>query len=72
MMVERYPNLKEEVGGSIFTCEISSLLHKKLARWSIVYCALTLASRPSVSKKRKKKKRKKKREEEEVMCLTVY
>ena len=24
MMVERYPNLKEEVGGSILGCEISS------------------------------------------------
>ena len=32
MMVERYPNLKEEVGGSIPDCEISSLLDKKLAR----------------------------------------
>jgi hypothetical protein len=29
MMVERYPNLKEEVGGSILGCEISSLLGKK-------------------------------------------
>jgi hypothetical protein len=29
MMVERYPNLKEEVGGSIPDCEISSLLDKK-------------------------------------------
>jgi hypothetical protein len=28
MMVERYPNLKEEVGGSILGCEISSLLDK--------------------------------------------
>ena len=35
MMVERYPNLKEEVGGSTPDCEISSLLDKKLARWSI-------------------------------------
>ncbi len=26
MMVERYPNLKEEVGGLILGCEISSLL----------------------------------------------
>ena len=26
MMVERYPNLKEEVSGSIFDCKISSLL----------------------------------------------
>ena len=29
--VERYPNLKEEVGMSISSCEISSLLDKKLA-----------------------------------------
>ena len=33
MMVERYPNLKEEVGGSNPGCEISSLLDGKLARW---------------------------------------
>ena len=26
MMVERYPNLKEDVGGSIPGCDISSLL----------------------------------------------
>ena len=30
MMVERYPNLKEEVGGSKIGCEISSLLDKNL------------------------------------------
>ena len=29
MTVERYPNLEEEVGGSIPECEISSLLDKK-------------------------------------------
>ena len=29
MMVERYPNLKEEVGSSIFGCEISFLLDQK-------------------------------------------
>jgi len=33
MMVERYPNLKEEVGRSIPGCEISSLLDEKLAKW---------------------------------------
>jgi hypothetical protein len=32
MIVERYPSLKEEVGGSIPGCEISSLLDKKLAK----------------------------------------
>ena len=41
MMVERYPNLKEEVGGLILDCEVSSLLDINLA----------LACRPSVSKK---------------------
>ena len=33
VMVEGYPNLKEEVGGSNPGCEISSLLDGKLARW---------------------------------------
>jgi hypothetical protein len=33
MMVERYPNIKEEVGGSISGCEISSLPDGKLAKW---------------------------------------
>ena len=28
MMVERYPNLKKEVGGLVLGCEISSLLDK--------------------------------------------
>ena len=31
MTVERYPNLKEEVGGSIHGCEISSPPDKNLA-----------------------------------------
>ena len=30
MMLERYPNLKEEVGGTIPDCEISSLLDRNL------------------------------------------
>jgi hypothetical protein len=44
---KRYPNLKEEGGGSIPGYEISSLLDKKkkLARWSTASCALTLACR---------------------------
>ena len=33
MMVKRYPNLKEKVGGSIPGCEISSLPDGKLAKW---------------------------------------
>ena len=32
MMVERHPNVKEEVGGSIPGCEISSILDRKLVR----------------------------------------
>ena len=51
MMMERYPNLKEGVGGSIPDCEISSLPNEKLVRWSTTSCALVLACRPSVSKK---------------------
>jgi hypothetical protein len=57
MTVERYPNLKEEVDGSIPGYEISSLLDGKLARWSPTSCASTLAYRPSVSKKKNKNKR---------------
>jgi hypothetical protein len=49
MMVERHPNLKEEVVGSILSYEISSLLDKKLTKWSTASCALALACRPSVS-----------------------
>ena len=33
IMIERYPKLKEEVGGSILDYEVSSLLDTKLARW---------------------------------------
>jgi hypothetical protein len=51
-MMERYPNLKEEVGGSIPGCEISSLLDGKLAKWSTASCALALAQQPFVSKKK--------------------
>ena len=39
VMVEGYPNLKEEVGGSNPGYEISSLLDGKLARWSTASCA---------------------------------
>ena len=41
MMVETYPNLKEEAGGLNPGCEISSLLDKNLV----------LAYQPSVSKR---------------------
>ena len=55
MMVERYPNLKDEAGGLIPGCEISSLFDITLVRWSIASYALALTCRPSVSKKKKKK-----------------
>jgi hypothetical protein len=42
MMVEKYPNLKEEVGGSIPDCEISSLYDGKVAKWSPASYALAL------------------------------
>ena len=48
--MERYLNLKEEVGGSIPGCKISSLRDEKLAKWSTASCALALACRPYVSK----------------------
>ena len=51
MMVERYPNLKEKVGNSLPSCEISSLLARKLVRWSTASCDLALVCRPSISKK---------------------
>ena len=51
MILERYPNLKEEVSVSIPGCEISSLLDIKLARWSTAYRAFVLAYRPCASKK---------------------
>jgi hypothetical protein len=46
MMVERYPNLKEEVSGLNPSCELSSLLDGKLVRLSVASCALALACRP--------------------------
>jgi hypothetical protein len=64
MMVERYPNLKEEVGGLIPNCEISSLPYGKLARSSVASCALALACWPSASKKKKE-------EEEEYIILFI-
>ena len=54
MMVGRYPNFKDKVGGLIPDFEISSLLHGKLVRWSTASCALTLACQPSVSNKQTK------------------
>ena len=50
MMVERYSNLKEEVGSSNPGYEISSLHDGKLAMWSTASCTLAFACRPFVSK----------------------
>ena len=49
MMVEKYPNLKEEVAGSNLGCEISSLPNGVFARWSTASCALALTCLPYVS-----------------------
>ena len=57
MMVDKYPNLKDEVGGSIPSYEISSLLDKILAKLSTASYALALACRPSASNKEKRKKK---------------
>ena len=54
-MVWRYPHVKEEVGGLIPSCEISSLLDGVLPKWSTTSCALALARRPSVSIRKRKK-----------------
>ena len=53
MMVERYPNLKEEVGGSIPGCEISSVLDKKDLQDCLLCFGVGMLA--SVSKKKKKK-----------------
>ena len=50
-LVERYPNLKEDVDGLIPNCEISSLLHRIFDKWSTVCYALVLTCWPSISKK---------------------
>jgi hypothetical protein len=44
-----------EVGGSIPSCEISSLLDMIiLVKWSTTLCALALACRPSLSKEKER------------------
>ena len=47
MMAERYIPKSQEVSNLIPRCEISSLLARKLVRWSIASYGLMLASRPS-------------------------
>ena len=51
--MERYPNLKEEVGSSIPGYGISSLLAINLVRWSTASCDLALACQHFVSIKKK-------------------
>jgi hypothetical protein len=55
MMVERYPNLKEEVGGSIPSCEISSLLINKT--YQMVNCLMCFGARMSAFWFKKKEKK---------------
>ena len=45
MMVERYPNLKEEVGGSILKCEYPLYLTKNLSSGHLLSGALAMACR---------------------------
>ena len=56
-MVERYPNLKETVGGSIPGCEISSLLNGKTCQVVnyLFLCSDTDSSTFSLKKKKKPK-----------------
>jgi hypothetical protein len=56
MMVEGFPNLKKEVGGSNPGCDIFSLLDGKLVVRSPASYALVLVWRPYVSKYWKKEK----------------
>jgi hypothetical protein len=65
MMVERYPNLKEEVGGLIPSCEISSLHDGKLARSLVASCALALVF------SLKKERRIEEEEEEDYIILFI-
>ena len=53
MMVERYPNLKEEVSGSIPSCLLSSLLDINFPGGQLPPYALVLACWPSISNKQK-------------------
>jgi hypothetical protein len=57
MMVERHPNLKEEVGGSIPGCEISSLLHKRGREVNFLLCFGVSLLAFCLKKKRKEKGR---------------
>ena len=57
-MMERYPRLKKEVGGLIPDCDISSLLDRKVVKWSTTSYALVLGCRPFVSKRRRKQRTK--------------
>ena len=56
MMEERYPNLKEEVGGSNSVCEISFVPDGKLVKWSTTSCISVFAYWPMSPKKKKRKR----------------
>jgi hypothetical protein len=54
MMVDRYPNFKEEVGGLNPGYEIFFLPGGKLVKWSTTSRALALIRQPSVYKLKNK------------------
>lgn len=54
MMLEKYPNLREEVGGWNLGCKISFLLDINLPCDQLPLVLWRLACRPSVSKYEKK------------------
>jgi hypothetical protein len=67
MMMERYPNLKEEVGSSIPDYEISSLLDKKT--YQVVNCLMCFDVGLSAFSKKIYKKEKKRKEKD---CQASY
>ena len=72
MMVERYPNFKEEVGGSIPGREISSPPYEKLAR--SLDCLLCFDARMSafyLLQKKKERKRKPKKKNSNQLFLKL-
>ena len=54
MMVERHPNIKEEIGDLIPGCENSSLNDIKLAKWSIALMCFGVGMSALCLTKRKK------------------
>ena len=64
-MVDRYSNLKEEVGGLIPSRDISSLLDIKLLRWSTISLCFGVGLTSFYLKKEKKKKEEEEEEEDD-------